>query len=609
MSPTSSTRWSKFSLVVFLSTLFLLVQPFTTAPALTAPASAANVGEIGYDPNFFAPNLPTGSSAHKFGLSTHPWWLDMHLETFIANFKTLKVGVVRIPVEWKTIEPSPGVYDWTLNDRLLPRLNDEGFEVVAEFVTIPVWASRNPAACAKNDVDCGFNDAYLDHMRAAGETLARRYPFIRQWEFWNEPEQWPNAGRDICDFDSWLEQFYLGVKQADPTMLVAFNTLAGINYLIGMYGCVESKAQKSGAKPFYQWDAVSLHPYNLDGEKTADGIFAPISIKTIQQVRQAMLDRGEGNKPIWVTEMGVQSDPKSQADLLKVAWDWLGSQPYITMVTLHMLHDWSEEHYGLMTTEPETYPYKGDITTQTKFVPKQPFYDTYKDYPKRPLFNAPLPTADMLVFPQTGHTVRGIFKKTWESRGGLALFGYPKTGQFYERNAATGQYYLVQYFERVRMEYHPDLAGTPYEVQFGLLGTEMMMEQGLLDKQGRPAITATLPENPALDGRNVVFFPETSHNLGGLFLEAWQRQGGLDIIGYPRSAVFVTTGGDGQPLEVQYFERARMELHTAPDGHKFVLFGLLANQRLVEEGRLTAGFQPTAGDYYNPANFEFVVTA
>ena len=110
---------------------------------------------------------------------------------------------------------------------MLNRLNDEGFEVVAEFVTIPV-GGNNPTACAKNDVDCGFNPAYLGHMQAVGEALARRYPFIRQWEFWNEPEQWPNAGRDICGFGTWLEQFYLGVKKADPTMPVAFNTLAGV---------------------------------------------------------------------------------------------------------------------------------------------------------------------------------------------------------------------------------------------------------------------------------------------------------------------------------------------------------------------------------------------
>ncbi len=598
MQPTSLRRWCNFSLILLFSSFLLLIQPLAALPS-----SAANDNKLPQD--FFSANLPTGASSHKFGISTHPWWLDMHLETFISNFKQLKVGVVRIPVEWKVIEPSPGKFDWQITDRLLNRLADEGFEVVAEFITVPVWASSNPEVCAKRDVDCGFNEAYLDHMQAVGETLARRYPYIRKWEFWNEPEQWPNAGRDICRFGNWLQQFYIGVKKADPAILVAYNTLVGFNYVVGMYSCVESEAQRTNTKPFYYWDAISLHPYNLDGEKGQDGNYTPISQKKIERVRQTMIDRGEGAKPIWITEMGVESDPTSQANLLKVAWDWLGAQPYITIVVLHMLHDWSEEYYGLMTTEPQTYKYRGDITPQTKFIPKQPFYDAYKNYPKRPALAQPASTADMLVFPQTGHTVRGIFKKTWESRGGLELLGYPKTGQFYERNEATGLYYLVQYFERVRMEYHPDLQGTPYEVQFGLLGTELMMEQGLLDKQGQPILAATLPEKPDAVSKNVVFFTETSHNLEGLFLDAWQRQGGLSLIGYPRSAVFDVIGTDGTSIKVQYFERARMELHTAKDGRRFVLFGLLANQLLVQEGRLLQNYQPRLDDYYNPANFEF----
>ncbi len=598
MQPTFLRRRSNFTLILLFTSHLLLIQ---LQAAL--PASAADDAKL--PQNFFSANLPTGASSHKFGISTHPWWLDMHLETFISNFKQLKVGVVRIPVEWKVIEPSLGNFDWQLNDRLLNHLADEGFEVVAEFITVPVWASSNPEVCSKRDVDCGFNEAYLDHMQAVGETLARRYPFIRKWEFWNEPEQWPNAGREICRFGNWLQQFYKGVKKADPTILVAFNTLVGFNYLVGMYGCVESEAQRTNTKPFYYWDAISLHPYNLDGEKGQDGNYTPISQKTVEMVRQTMITRGEGAKPIWITEMGVESDPTSQANLLKIAWDWLGAQPYITMVVLHMLHDWSEEHYGLMTTEPQTYKYLGDITSQTKFIPKQPFYDAYKNYPKHPVLAQPASTADMLVFPQTGHTVRGIFKKTWESRGGLELLGYPKTGQYYERNEATGLYYLVQYFERVRMEYHPNLQGTPYEVQFGLLGTELMMEQGLLDKQGQPVIAATLPEKPDAIGKDVVFFPETSHNLEGLFLDAWQRQGGLSLIGYPRSAVFDVTNADGTSIKVQYFERARMELQTAKDGRRFVLFGLLANQLLVQEGRLLQNYQPRLDDYYNPANFEF----
>ena len=52
-----------------------------------------------------------------------------------------------------------------------------------------------------------------------------------------------------------------------------------------------------------------------------------------------------------------------------------------------------------------------------------------------------------------------------------------------------------------------------------------------------------------------------------------------------------------------------MELHSAPDGHQFILFGLLANQRLVEQGRIYPNYQPVVDNFYNPANVEFVPAA
>jgi hypothetical protein len=39
-------------------------------------------------------------------------------------------------------------------------------------------------------------------------------------------------------------------------------------------------------------------------------------------------------------------------------------------------------------------------------------------------------------------------------------------------NAADGKLYLVQYFERNRLEYHPENRGTRYEMLLGLLGVE-----------------------------------------------------------------------------------------------------------------------------------------
>ncbi len=74
----------------------------------------------------------------------------------------------------------------------------------------------------------------------------------------------------------------------------------------------------------------------------------------------------------------------------------------------------------------------------------------------------------------TGHTIvdqPAPFRRFLERNGGIATFGRPLSEQFEERNAATGAMYWVQYFERQRMEWHPENPPAD-EVQLGLFGGE-----------------------------------------------------------------------------------------------------------------------------------------
>lgn len=75
-------------------------------------------------------------------------------------------------------------------------------------------------------------------------------------------------------------------------------------------------------------------------------------------------------------------------------------------------------------------------------------------------------------FDVTGYNVCPPFNFYWYDNGGLARFGYPITPAFQE--TIEGQTYLVQYFERRRLEYHPENAGTPYEILLGLLGRDVL---------------------------------------------------------------------------------------------------------------------------------------
>ncbi|MBK9714698.1 MAG: hypothetical protein IPO81_25845 [Kouleothrix sp.] len=89
-------------------------------------------------------------------------------------------------------------------------------------------------------------------------------------------------------------------------------------------------------------------------------------------------------------------------------------------------------------------------------------------------------------FGETGHAIAPQFWGYWSSHGlefdgrdgtahneSLALFGYPISELATETNPTDGRQYLIQHFERARFEYHPEHAGTQYEVLLGLLGREL----------------------------------------------------------------------------------------------------------------------------------------
>jgi hypothetical protein len=84
------------------------------------------------------------------------------------------------------------------------------------------------------------------------------------------------------------------------------------------------------------------------------------------------------------------------------------------------------------------------------------------------------PTSDRAYFSESGHSVKEAFLRYWNQQGGLAAFGYPISEELPEISPADGKVYTVQYFERARFEWHPADAGTPNEVQLGLIGKQAL---------------------------------------------------------------------------------------------------------------------------------------
>lgn len=73
-------------------------------------------------------------------------------------------------------------------------------------------------------------------------------------------------------------------------------------------------------------------------------------------------------------------------------------------------------------------------------------------------------------FSDTGHNLEGRFLEYWTQNGGLPIFGFPISEPFQEQLG--DKTYTVQYFQRVRLELHPE-AAVPYDVQLGQFGRQI----------------------------------------------------------------------------------------------------------------------------------------
>ncbi len=158
---------------------------------------------------------------------------------------------------------------------------------------------------------------------------------------------------------------------------------------------------------------------------------------------------------------------------------------------------------------------------------------------------AQTPTGGCRYFVETGHYVCDEFLEFYDTRGGSEIFGFPLTEAFEDSVLRL----RVQYFQRARMEWHPNNPA-PYKVQLGLLADELIGKLGYHFPPPPPE------QIPAFNNDVHHYFSETGHVVSHAFLKYFREKGGADIFGYPRSEFMLEDG-----YVVQYFQRARMEWH------------------------------------------------
>lgn len=145
-------------------------------------------------------------------------------------------------------------------------------------------------------------------------------------------------------------------------------------------------------------------------------------------------------------------------------------------------------------------------------------------------------TARCLHFAETGHNVHGAFLAFYLSHNGTANLGLPLTEAFWEKG------HVVQYFQLGRLELHPENP-EPYRVLLGLLGEQFNMMDPPIDPRAIPPAG-----NP-----NFRYFPETGQVISFAIKEYFDKNGGVDVFGFPLTGLRFEAGSF-----VQYFQRQRL---------------------------------------------------
>lgn len=93
---------------------------------------------------------------------------------------------------------------------------------------------------------------------------------------------------------------------------------------------------------------------------------------------------------------------------------------------------------------------------------------------------------ELRSFAETGYSLSEPFRSYWETNGGVDVFGFPISEPAWEYVGP--ELLQVQYFERVRLEYHPLAADSAVAVQISALGRDLARLRGIatdpVDPQG-----------------------------------------------------------------------------------------------------------------------------
>jgi hypothetical protein len=305
----------------------------------------------------------------------------------IAEALATGAKTVRIFALWKDFEPDArgqypsnnvGLANLTKTfDDAIKQLTAGGAQPLFVVTEAPSWANGSSDVNVPPNDPADFGD-FLKRFAAHNKGVGT----VAGYEVWNEPDenQFWHPAPDAVKYTAMLKAAYAGIKAGDPAATVVAGPMTGNDYswLQNLY-----TAGAAGS-----FDVVAVHTDTACLDRGPDefyrenNVLARYTFLGYRTVHDTMAANGDGNKPIWMTELGWSStngSPTSctrgqwagqkpsgvseaaQAGFLTKAYSCLANDPYVTVASWFTMRDTTEHidelnHYGLLRTDGSAKP-------------------------------------------------------------------------------------------------------------------------------------------------------------------------------------------------------------------------------------------------------------
>ncbi|GCE23423.1 beta-galactosidase [Dictyobacter kobayashii] len=257
---------------------------------------------------------------HKLSISDRdrPYGMTVYntlRQQTVKDLQQLNINWVRYQQNWSSIEPQPGHYNWQQLDNAVALANTSHIHMSFPLQTAPRWALRQ--TCASRLLFPGATE-----MAAYGRAVAQRYNgknghgYIESYEIGNEEfdSLWTGNWNESIScrqpyfYGPILKATYSAVKAASPGALVGMAAIWWVNtphiqdYMQWLY-------QHDLGSSF---DFANFHYYVCANDPASTAGERPSFDKEWQLIHYVMSQYGDGQKPIWATEIGWNTSGVAQ---------------------------------------------------------------------------------------------------------------------------------------------------------------------------------------------------------------------------------------------------------------------------------------------------------